>query len=793
MKDYKQRALELLNELSLDEKIAQVNCYWFPADKGIKELAEKVKNGIGVVSCLECRGHDLEYAVNIINKIQKKVIESSPHNIPAIFHMEGLCGLLINGAATFPSGIMRGASFDYELEEQIGKCVGDQAASVGISHVFAPVLDVTRDARFGRMYESYGEDETLVAKMGVAYTQGLQDDSREIKVEGVAKHFLGFHKGMGGLHGCDCVISESELREVYAKPFEAAISLAGLRGVMPCYNIINGELASASEYLLTDFLRNELGFDGLAVSDYCAIMNMCENNKIAQNKYEAGFKALLAGMDVEQQFPYGFGEELKAKFMSGEADIALLDRAVLHVLEAKFRMGLFEKPYADDFEEVSRKFYKGEDLCLKSALEGGVLLKNDGVLPLKKSYKKIAVIGYHGTTVRGMFGGYTNLSMYEGLVGDQTTMAGLEVGTNTVQEKYPGTNVRKENAFFEKFEDFAREIEPNSLTICQELERAFPDSKIVYAKGYDFIGNDESGFAEALKVIEDSDIAILTLGGKCGTGALCSMGENINSANINLPQAQEEFIKKAAKLNKPLVGVHFDGRPISSDAADKYLNAILEMWNPARYGAKATVKILKGEYNPSGKLPVCVAHSSGQLPLYYSHFIGSSYNTNEFYKDVAYIDSPLTPRYPFGFGLSYTQFKYSDLKISKTNLSAGDSFILSVKVENAGNADGDEIVQLYCKDDYASVARPNKSLLGFQRVSLKKGESKIIEFKVNTNIFAFYDNYKKAWRIEKGDISLFVGASSADIKLSDSVYIACDSTVNKHDKAFFALANTKNN
>lgn len=782
----RKRALALLEELSLEEKMAQINCYCFT--RNVKnERTSDLAYGIGVVSCLETRGITKEEAVIRINEIQKLVMCNSPHHIPAIFHSEGLCGLLFSDASCFPSGIARGASFDTPLEKEIGKLVGDQAAAANITHVFAPVLDITRDPRFGRMYESYGEDEMLVSEMGVAYTAGVQDNtSRKVGVEGVAKHFLGFHKGAGGQHGSDIAVGERELREVYAKPFEAAFRIAKLKGVMPCYNTINGELVSLSKRYMTNLLRKELGFNGVVVSDYCAIMNSVLVNHVAEDSLEAGMRALAAGMDVEQQFPYGFGKELKEKFARGEANMAALDSAVLRVLEAKFRMGLFEHPFADN--DVFDK-EKGDALSYRSAIESMVLLKNDGILPFCGKNKKIAVIGYHAGTSRGMFGGYTNYSMYEGLLGDKNTMAGL-VAEGKQDPVYPGTHVYREDMYEKLYEETLRAMYPECRTLTEELQRRYPDCEIVYAYGYDFIGTDESGFSEALNVCSKADIILLALGGKCGTGARCSMGENVNSTNIGLPPAQEKFIRLAANFNKPMIGVHYDGRPISSDAADECLNALLECWNPSQFGAKATVAILSGDVIPSGKLPVTIAYSAGQLPMYYSHPNGSCYHPNEFYKDSVYIDSTYCPRYYFGFGLSYTQFVYSDFSIDKKQISNGEKLIVSAKIQNVGAYCGDEVVQLYMSDSYASVARPNKQLVAFGRVSLERGESKQIEFTIDVRQFAFLDETMH-WKIERGDINLMLGSSSEDIRLSGSVYIREEAFVAGKDTICFPLVKVK--
>ena len=770
----KERAELLLKELSLDEKMAQVNCYFFQPTA--KSVEERCPYGIGVVSALEMRPFKtLEECAELQRDLQKRVMALSPHHIPAIFHMEGVCGLLVQDAVSLPGPIGRGAAFDPALEEELGRVVGKEASALCISHIFAPVLDVTRDARFGRMNESYGEDETLVSSLGTAYTRGLQDKAgKKVQIEGVAKHFIAFHKGAGGLHGAEVSISERELRDVYAKPFEAAIRLAELKGIMPCYNTVNGEFVSYSSHYLRDLLRGELGFEGLTVSDYCAVQNGVVTNHVAATPVEAGLRAIKGGMDVEQQFPYGYNDELKQMFASGELDIALLDEAVLRVLEAKFRMGLFEHPFASENYSEAFKDANAKALTLRCAEESLVLLKNNGILPLAKKYNKIAVVGYHAGTVRGMFGGYTHLSMTEGLIAMTGTMAGVDEGGGVRQEDcYPGCKVLREDGMFDEFESLARHIHPDCEPLYKGICAAFPESEVVYARGFDYAGDGESGFEEALEICKDADLVILALGGKNGTGSMNTMGENVNGINIGLPPAQEKFIRLAAQLKKPMVGVHFDGRPISSDAADECLDAILECWLPSEGGTRAIVSVLKGEISPSGKLPVTVARCAAQLPMYYSHFFGSAWHSNDYFGDFAYIDSPRTPCYPFGYGLSYTTFALSDFAVSKEELKAGDNFTVSVTVENTGTREGTEVVQLYFCDPVASIAQPNKQLMAFARVPLKAGEKRRVAFELSADVFAFTDVTMQK-KVEKGEIVLMCGTSSEDLPLTASVFITED-------------------
>ena len=292
-------------------------------------------------------------------------------------------------------------------------------------------------------------------------------------------------------------------------------------------------------------------------------------------------------------------------------------------------------------------------------------------------------------------------------------------------------------------------------------------------------------FDEALAACKEADVVLLTLGGKCGTGARCSMGENVNSTSIGLPPAQEQFLRRAAALHKPLIGVHFDGRPISSDAADECLNAILECWNPSQFGSEAAVALLAGDISPSGKLPVTVARNSGQLPLYYSQPFGSGYRPNEFYKDSVYIDSSTRPRYYFGHGLSYTSFEYSDLSLDKTALSAEDTLTLSFTLKNTGEREGTEVVQLYLCDPVATVARPAKQLLGFARVPLQAGEERRVTFSVPATLFAFLDEEMK-WKVEKGELQLLIGSSSEDIRLTASLSVKEDAYIDPASRAFFA-------
>lgn len=787
-----ERAALLLTELSLDEKMAQLGCV-FPFGENAQDfnwISAQVPFGIGQVSTLEMRRCDtLEECAAWQRRVQEIVMANSPHQIPAIFHMEGLCGAFLQDSTSFPSGIARGAGWDPELEAEIARTVSRQEAACGITQIFAPVLDVTRDPRMGRQGESYGEDPTLAASLGVAYTRGIQNtETAGRRPESVAKHFLAFHNSQGGIHGTHSDTPPRLLREIYAKPFQAAIN-AGLKGIMPCYDSLNGEPVSASKELLTGLLRKEMGFDGLCVSDYGAVGNAHSVHHIGESFAEAGYRCMEAGMDMELPSTTGWNEELKAMFQSGEADITVLDRAVLRVLEAKFRMGLFEHPFALQGEELKKAFSDPQDweISLRSARESLVLLKNDGALPLKKTVKKIALIGPHADCARKFFGGYTHLCMMESTLAVANSIAGVSgvVTDGRPIRTVPGTNIQSDEG--EEFDAILRRQKPGCRSLLEELRVRLPDAEITYAYGYPIAGADESGFEEALAAAKNADVVILTLGGKHGTCSMASMGEGVDAGNINLPACQDAFIREVSKLGKPLIGVHFDGRPISSDTADECLDAILEAWSPAECGAQAVADALLGDCNPGGKLPVSVAYHAGQVPIYYNHPYGSAWHQGESIGFVNYVDLPHTPRYSFGHGLSYTSFAYSDLSLSAQEVDADGSLQIACTVENTGELPGNEVVQLYLRDEYAEMTRPVKELAGFCRVTLQPGEKKRVSFDVSPSFLAFLDRDMR-WKIEKGDVGVQIGSSSEDIRLVGSFCIRNDAWIDgkeRQNSAFY--------
>lgn len=438
--------------------------------------------------------------------------------------------------------------------------------------------------------------------------------------------------------------------------------------------------------------------------------------------------------------------------------------------------------------ELEEAFYEETDLSvsLQSAEESLILLKNDGTLPLKRDVKKIALIGPHADNPRSFFGGYTHISMVEAVKAVANSIAGIgDVASNLKKEVpyIPGTQIQSDET--EEFDEILKRIKPGCESIRSCMEKLLADVEIIYAHGYPVAGNDKSGYEEALSAIREADICIMTLGGKNGSCSVASMGEGVDSVDINLPECQEDFIREASVLGKPLVGLHFNGRPVSSDAADRYLNALIEAWNPSEKGAEAIVRVLTGKVNPSGKLPVSVAYHAGQIPIYYNHSSGSSYHQEGSIGFENYVDMPHTPRYYFGHGLSYTAFSYSDLQLSEREVKADGSTEISFILKNTGNCAGTEIVQLYIRDCYASIARPAMELAGFRRVTLAAGEEKKIVFCLKADQTAFLDvDYQ--WKTEAGDIEVMIGSSSNDIRLKDSFCITENRYIDGKKRAFRA-------
>ena len=778
------RVDELFNQMSFDEKVAQLVGY-NQAAWSKDNLNHDFPNGAGQVSLLVGEEmDDIQAIAQLQRQIQTRILQLSPHHIPAFFHVETLTGLKLPGATTFPTGIAQAATFDPAVAEQMGEVLGQEAHEVGATLAFSPVLDISRDARFGREGETFGEDPALASQIGVGIVTGIQKNG---EVAAVAKHFLGYQAAESGIHAAVAEIPERLLHEVYAKTFQAAISIGNLKGIMPCYSAINGEPVSGSKHLLTTMLRKKMGFSGITVSDYDGISEILTRYRLGTSLAETGRRALIAGIDQELPSMNAYRPELLAQYRDEPEFDQALSVAVKNVLRLKFELGLFEHPFAGATEANSQGFRRRESIAVSRqvARESMVLLKNDGTLPLSRQVKSVAIVGCHADSIRSMFGGYSFMSTLEKHFGVANTMAGVEdvpsrQNSQQVKATYSGSNVEMENP---SVEAFARKQEPGVKSLYQQIKADLPDSNVHYTYGFPYIGDDESHFDEALHAIKRSDVAIITVGGKYGTGSSASQGEGIDATNINLPKCQEDFIKAAAELNKPLVVVHFGGRPISSDSVDQYASAIIEAWNPAQCGAAVLSDLLLGKAEPTGRMPVTTAYNAGQMPLYYNHPYGSSYHQATGGAFSGYVDAPHEPRYFFGEGLAYTSFDYRNLQVA----DARDEIKVTCEITNTGKRVGTEIVQLYFQNRHASMVRPNLELLGTARVWLLPHQTKLVSFRVEMSQLA-YLHEDMSWRVDQAPLDFSVGHAANDLRLTKTIEIQHENVFDEKSRAFFATS-----
>lgn len=763
-KPIEERVEDLLKQMTLDEKIAQLGSFWSYEllDNGnfsFEKAQNLLKEGIGQITRPGgATGFSPKKTAELSNKIQRFLLTETRLGIPAFMHEECLSGYMTRGATIFPQMIGAASTWEPPLIERMTTSIRNQMKALGIHQGLSPVVDVTRDPRWGRTEETFGEDPYLVAKMGVAYVKGLQSDDLKNGVVATLKHFVGYGVSEGGMNWAPAHIPERELKETFLFPFEAVIKEGKAKSIMNAYHELDGIPCGASEILLRKILREEWGFDGIVVSDYFAINSLMEYHKLVSNKKGAAIKALKAGIDVELPSFDCYKEPLKNAIESGKLPIKFLDDAVKNILRLKFEMGLFENPFVD-LEKVPENLDLPEDrkLAYEIAAKSIVLLKNDGILPLindNNSIKKVAVIGPNANSARNLTGDYTYLTHLE-----------------TLKQDAFGTSAMKGIEFSES--------ELPIITIYEALkEKLIPlGIEVSYSKGCEINDNDKSRFTEAIDLARNSDVAIVVLGDKSGLTKDCTTGESRDSSTLKLPGVQLDLLREIKKTNTPIILVLVTGRPYSLEWADENVSTILEAWLPGEEGGNAVADIIIGNQTPGGKLPISFPYHAGQIPVYYNH--KPSGGRSNWWGD--YVDYPSKPLYPFGHGLSYTTFEYSGLEIKVEETTIW----ISCEVKNTGQFEGDEVVQLYINDEVASVTRPVKELKGFKRINLKPNESKKITFELPVEILAFY-NEKMEYIVEKGSFKVLIGSSSEDIRLRGNFYIKDDISVNEQNKKFFS-------
>ena len=765
MAGIQKRANAIVSQMTLDEKLAQIGSYWIfelqtQGELDWGKIALKLRDGIGQIT--RSAGASTLSPVEVAkfnNKIQKFLLEKTRMGIPAILHEECCLGPLALGGSVYPQMIGLASTFQPELAKKMAEDTRKQMMAIGARQGLGPVLDIGTDPRWGRIEETFGEDPMLVSHFGVAYIQGLQSDDLAEGVMATGKHFIGHSLSCGGLNCAPVHLGLREIYDTYLAPFQAVIRDAKIASVMNSYPEIDGDVVAASPRFLQGLLREELGFSGLLVSDYEAVRMLNDFHFIADSHEKAAVLALKAGIEVELPTTECYGEPLRAALEKGEISLETVDNAVQRHLEKKLELGLFDNPYVDEgrvLEVIDSP--ESRTLAHEIALQSLVLLKNSGALPLNKANGTLAVIGPNADSSRNLIGDYS-----------YPAMCNLQIFGNP------------DNLFFS--EEKLAISEPYKVKVPSILDGIrsilVEDSRVIYAKGCENAGTDVSGIPEAVNAAEAADAVVLVLGDISGLTPECTTGETRDCANLRLPGVQEELAEAVLATGKPVIIVLVNGRPYAISPLVEKAEAVLEVWLPGEEGGKAVAEVLFGKANPGGKLPVTFPRSAGQLPLIY--YAKPSGKRSHWYGD--YVDSPVTPLYPFGHGLSYTTFEYSDIEVGKEQASIGESVTISVSVKNSGAVPGDEVVQMYVHQRYASIPRPVKELKGYARVRLNPGESRRIKFDLPVDQLAFYDQ-KLALVLEPGMVDVMIGSSSEDIRLHGSFEIVGEDKMIVADRVF---------
>ncbi len=688
---------ELIEQMTLEEKAGQMTQTYFVG--GIEQFRQEVQKGeVGsflgsVVSIMTPEERD---------ELQRIAVEKSRLGIPLIFGFD-----VIHGYRTiFPIPVAMSCAWDPELIKQVAAMSAHEAAVEGVDWTFAPMIDIARDPRWGRIAEGYGEDTWLASVLAAAAVRGFQgsDLSNAASLAACLKHYVAYGAAEGGRDYNTSEVSRRTLREVYLPPFKSGID-AGAATLMSAFNEISGIPATGCRYALTEVLKDEWGFDGYVVSDWSSIQEMI-NHGFAEDSAEAVSKALIAGVDMDMKDGLYFSQ-LPRLVQEGEIPEELLDQAVRRILRVKFRKGLFEHPYIDpDLAEAGPTNEQKLQVAREVAARSMVLLKNDGLLPLDKNIKSVALIGPFIENQKDMLGCWYAAGEPKDVV---TLLDGVK-------------------------------------------EKVSSDCDVLRAKGCGIDDDEisETLISRAVEAAQQADAVVLALGESRDMS-----GEANNRSSLDLPGVQQQLAEAIHATGKPIVAVLFAGRPVSLSWLNENIDAILFAWHPGTQSGNAVADCLFGDYDPCGKLTTSFPRTVGQVPVYYNH--KNSGRPNQ----LKYIDMPATPLFPFGYGLSYTTFEYDNLQLSDTVITPDKSLTVTADVTNTGDRTGREIVQLYIRDVYGSVTRPVKELRGFRKVTLEPCQKKTVSFVINpTEHLSFYD-YNMNYAVEPGLFKLWVGPDSA--------------------------------
>jgi len=711
-----QRVADLLKRMTLQEKILQLDMFW---GKEITDMTgheatvyseKKAAQALGTTGIGSV--HDF-YPINaeIANSVQRYAIEKTRLGIPVLFIEEGLHGYEGYGSTAFPIPLQLASAWDTSLVHQVGRVVGTEARAHGVDMILGPVLCLPHDPRWGRVEETYGEDPYLDALNGVAMIKGLQGKrlSDHDAVIAEPKHFAVHGIPEGGSNTAPVNIGEREARSTYLYVFEKAVREGRAMGMMAAYSEIDGIPCVDNKWLLTDVLRKEWGFKGFVLSDLGAIKMSLENHAVASDTTDALVQTFNAGLNMQfYDFSHaGFLKAVTSAVQQHKLSIAQLNKTVSDILRVKFLLGLFDHPYVDP-ALVSKVFHTqaSQDLALKAAQESICLLKNDPNVLPLKNLKSIAVIG------------------------------------PLAQSTYLGGYANKQGKGISVFDGLR--------------QRAGNEVKINYEEGYSPDTTKIDLQKKAVDLVKNSDAAVVVIGED-----MSIVGEGKDRASLDLDERQLDLIKAIKATGKPVVAVMFNGRPLSVNWVAQNIPSIVEAWFGGEKGGLAIADVLLGNVNPSGKLPITFPRSVGQLPFYYNHKPTSRHH---------YVDEADTPLFPFGLGLSYTTFRYSDMSITPAKIPVNGTATVSVKITNTGKTEGTEVVQLYLRDVVSSVTTPVMSLRGFNRISLKPGESGIVRFKINREHLSLWNRQMKQV-VEPGEFKVMIGSSSADIRQNGNLWV----------------------
>lgn len=712
----------LLSKMTLDEKIGQLNQFtsrWEmtgPAPEGSseQEMLEMIKKGM-VGSMLNVTGADATL------KAQKLAVENSRLGIPMLFGYD-----VIHGYQTmFPIPLATASSWDASAAELSAHVAAVEAAAAGLHWTFAPMVDISRDARWGRVMEGAGEDPYLGSVMAAAQVRGFQGNSLDesSSIAACAKHFAAYGFAEAGRDYNTVDISEYTLQNQVLPPFKAAVN-EGVATLMNSFNVIGGVPSTSNPHLLRDILKGEWGFDGFVVSDWNSIGEI-HNHGVAKDLKEAAFLAMKAGSDMDME-GYAYIDYLKELVDEGRIDESLIDDAVRRILRVKFELGLFDDPYKySKLDEANLILSDAHlDASREVARKSIVLLKNDNkLLPLKKSGQSIAVIGDLADDKDSPLGSWRA----QAITGSAVSL--LEGINNAVKDH---------------------------AVVQFEQGPAFVTGQAIFHQHLNYNTDDASGIDKAVALAKSTDVVVLALGENC-----FQTGEGRSQTDITLKGYQQELLEAVYAANPNVVVVLMNGRPLVINWMAEHVPAILECWHLGSEAGNAIADVLFGDYNPAGKLPVSFPRSVGQCPIYYNHFsTGRADDTGTVFWSH-YTDESNDPLYPFGYGLSYTSFAYSNLKLSAAEIATGEKLTVQVEVKNTGSVAGEEVVQLYIQDLYGSIARPVKELKGYEKIYLEAGESKVVRFELGTDDLAFF-TADKVWKAEAGDFNLWVGTNSQE-------------------------------